>query len=217
MCRPLAAHGWRARARPLDSCPRSGAALAGSFKGRLGSPPLARGDWLQLGRHWLDRCREGEPAARARPVAPAAGVRVAPECGWLGVRGPEIPGEVGERPTPNRTHRPAVGGARASWGGAFMCARECVYVCRALGRCASFQCPGTSSPSFSTPSSVPLPSLPPSRGPTAASRGKAQGSRGWGRAGSHETKGPGGQPAMASQSWGAWEGAAAGAASSRRA
>lgn len=37
-------------------------------------------------------------------------------CGPAGarVRGVEIPGEVGERPTPNRTHRSAAGGARES-------------------------------------------------------------------------------------------------------
>ena len=111
------------------------------------------------------------------------------------VRGAEIPGEVGERPTPNRTHRPAAGGARESGGGAFVCARECVYVCRALVRCASRQCPGASPPSFSTPSLRPrsFPAALPH--PHGRKPSKSPGKQVWGGGrGRTRQRGPGVSP-----------------------
>ena len=119
------------------------------------------------------------------------------------VCGAEFSGEVGERQTPNLTHRPAAGGARESGGGAFVCARECVYVCRAVVRCASRQCPSTSPPSSSTPSLRP-PSFPchPPASPRPQAEQKPREAGVGGRAGSRETKGSGVQPAMAFRSLG---------------
>ncbi|XP_045022307.1 translation initiation factor IF-2 isoform X2 [Bubalus bubalis] len=150
------------------------AAIAGSFKGPRGSPaPRAR--------RLAPAEREG---LRARgpwlPVASAAGARVAAECGWLGVRGAEIPGEVGERPTPNRTRSPAPGGA-GERGWCFCCARVSVCICVELWCCAPAASARVRVPHrLPHPPSVPFPSLPPSRAPTAASRAKAQGSGGEG-------------------------------------
>ena len=126
------------------------------------------------------------------------------------VCGAEFSGEVGERQTTNLTHRPAAGGARESGAGAFVCARECVYLCRALVRCASRQCPSTSPPSSSTPSLRP-PSFPATLPrPHGRKPSKSPGKQVWGGGrGRTRQKGLGFSPPWPSGAWGAWDGASA--------
>ncbi|XP_043318264.1 translation initiation factor IF-2-like [Cervus canadensis] len=189
------APGQLRRSSPVSARrPRPSRAAIGSSWGGIGSIGAARAG-LRARGPWL-------------PVASAAG------CEWLLSAGGWACGASrhararrrdpwGSRGAADAEPHAQAGGAREGGGGAFVCARECVYVCRALVRCASRQCPGASPPFvFHTlPPSPFLPCHPPAP-PRPQAEQKPREAGVGGRAGSHETKGPRGQPAMAARSLG---------------